>query len=57
MQKKYTIRLSEVERKTLKDVVKKLKGAGQKVRRAQVLLNADANDTNSSLFTLILSCD
>ena len=43
MQKKYIVRLSDEERDTLKEVVKKLKGTGQKVRRAQVLLKADAN--------------
>jgi len=32
MQKKYIVRLSEVERKTLKNIVNKLKGTGQKVR-------------------------
>ena len=43
MQKKYVVRLSDEERDTLHEVVKKLKGTGQKVRRAQVLLKADAN--------------
>ena len=43
MQKKYIVRLSDEERDTLQGVVKKLKGTGQKVRRAQVLLKADAN--------------
>ena len=43
MQKKYIVRLSDEERATLQEVVKKLKGTGQKVRRAQVLLKADAN--------------
>jgi len=42
MQKKYIVRLSRQERNTLQEVVKKLKGGGQKVRRAQVLLKADA---------------
>jgi hypothetical protein len=42
MQKKYIVRLSKQERNTLQEVVKKLKGGGQKVRRAQVLLKADA---------------
>ncbi len=46
MQKKYIVRLSKDERSTLEEVVKKLKGTGQKVRRAQVLLKADANGTN-----------
>ena len=43
MQKKYIVRLSDEERDTLHEVVKKLKGTGQKVRRAQILLKADAN--------------
>ncbi len=43
MQKKYIVRLSNEERDTLKEVVKKLKGTSQKVRRAQILLKADAN--------------
>ena len=43
MQKKYIVRLSEQERDTLREVVKKLKGTSQKVRRAQILLKADAD--------------
>ena len=46
MVKKYIVRLSEEERFELLDVVKKLKGTSQKVRRAQVLLKADANGAN-----------
>jgi len=42
MQKKYIVRLSKQEREILGEVVKKLKGGGQKVRRAQILLKADA---------------
>jgi hypothetical protein len=34
MQKKYIVRLTEAERATLTEVVKKLKGSSQKVRRA-----------------------
>ena len=41
--KKYIVRLSGEERHSLEQVVKKLKGSSQKVRRAQVLLKADAN--------------
>jgi hypothetical protein len=41
MQKKYIVRLSKRERITLKEVVKKLRGSGQRVRRAQILLKAD----------------
>src|SRR6516225_616393 len=43
MQKKYIVRLTDEERVELQEVVKKLKGSSQKVRRAHVLLKADAN--------------
>ena len=43
MRKKYIVRLTDAERETLKLVVDKLKGTSQKVRRAQVLLKADAD--------------
>ena len=43
MHKKYIVRLTNEERETLRIVVKKLKGSSQKVRRAQVLLKADAD--------------
>ena len=43
MQKKYIVRLSKEERNTLRDIVKKLNGSSQKVRRAQILLKADAD--------------
>lgn len=43
MEKKYIVRLTEQERETCQEVVKRLKGTGQKVRRAQVLLKADAD--------------
>jgi len=43
MQKKYIVRLTEEERNHLHEIIKKLKGSGQKVRRAQILLKADAN--------------
>jgi Homeodomain-like domain len=46
MQKKYVVRLTDQERNELQEVVKKLKGTSQKVRRAQVLLKADANGPN-----------
>ena len=41
MHKKYIVRLTAKERRTLREVVKKLKGSSQKVRRAQMLLKAD----------------
>jgi hypothetical protein len=43
MQKKYIVRLTDEERATLVEVVAKLKGSSQKVKRAQVLLKADAD--------------
>jgi hypothetical protein len=43
MQKKYIVRLSDAERRTLREVIAKLKGSSQKVRRAQILLKADAD--------------
>lgn len=46
MQKKYIVRLSDAERNTLKAVVGKFAGSSQKVRRAQVLLKADADGPN-----------
>jgi hypothetical protein len=46
MQKKYIVRLSEDERFELREVIKKLKGSSQKVRRAQILLKADVEGAN-----------
>jgi len=46
MRKKYIVRLSEEECNVLKTVLKKLKGSSEKVRRAQVLLAADADGPN-----------
>jgi hypothetical protein len=46
MDKKYIVRLTDEERMELTLVVKKLKGTGQKVRRAQILLKADADGPN-----------
>lgn len=43
MQKKYIVRLSDQEREELQLVVKKLSGTSQKVKRAQILLKADAD--------------
>ena len=43
MQKKYVVRLTNQERDKLQGIVKKLKGTSQKVRRAQILLKADAD--------------
>lgn len=46
MQKKYIVRLSADEREQLRAVIKKLSGSRQKVRRAQILLKADAEGSN-----------
>jgi hypothetical protein len=43
MNKKFIVRLSEEEREVCRQVIKKLKGSSQKVRRAQILLKADAD--------------
>jgi hypothetical protein len=48
MVKKYIVRLSEQERSLLRDIVKKLKGTSQKVRRANILLKADVDGPNWS---------
>lgn len=44
MPKKYIVRLTEAERTSLKEIIKKQKGTSTKVRRAQILLKADVND-------------
>jgi hypothetical protein len=43
MQKVYIVRLSDAERETCLAIIKKLKGSFQKVRRANILLKADAD--------------
>ncbi len=43
MRKLYIVRLTKQERIELQNIVKNLKGTGQKVRRAQILLKADAD--------------
>ena len=43
MNKKYIVRLSDAERVVCQDVVKRLKGSSEKVKRAQILLKADAD--------------
>ena len=43
MVKKYIVRLSEKERSELEEIVKKLKGTSERVRRANILLKADAD--------------
>ncbi len=43
MKKKYIVELTEDERCTLREVVKKLKGTSGKVKRANILLKADVD--------------
>lgn len=43
MNKKFIVRLSDEERGVCQEVIKKLKGSSQKVRRAQILLKVDAD--------------
>ena len=43
MHKKYIVRLTDEEQKILKEIIGKLKGTSQKVRRAHILLKADIN--------------
>lgn len=43
MRKKYIVRLTDAERETLNALVKKPRVAAQKVRRAKILLKADAD--------------
>jgi hypothetical protein len=46
MQKRYIVRLSESEKSELYEVIKRLNGSSQKVRRAQILLKADVEGPN-----------
>lgn len=46
MPKIYVVKLSEAERNELREVIRKLKGSSQKVRRAQILLKADVSGSN-----------
>ena len=43
MNKKFILRLLDQERAVCQEIIKKLKGSSQKVRRAQILLKADAD--------------
>lgn len=46
MRKKYIVRLSDEERAALQEVIRRQKGSAMKVRRAQILLKADADGPN-----------
>lgn len=43
MNKKYIVRLNDSERQRLEEIVKRLSGSSQKVKRANLLLMADAD--------------
>ena len=43
MNKKYIVRLLDEERGVCQEIVKRLKGTSEKVKRAQILLKADAD--------------
>jgi hypothetical protein len=43
MNKKFIVRLSDEERGVCQEIVKRLKGSSEKVKRAQILLKADAD--------------
>lgn len=46
MQKRYLVQLSQTEQHKLREVIKRLSGSSQKVRRAQILLKADIEGSN-----------
>ena len=46
MNKKYIVRLNDDEREQLNGIIKKLQGSSEKVRRAHMLLKADADGPN-----------
>ena len=46
MIKKYIVHLSQQERDTLNEIIKKQQGSYEKIRRAHILLKADANTAN-----------
>lgn len=46
MRKRYLVTLSPAEKSQLQEVVKRLSGSSQKVRRAQILLKADSRGPN-----------
>jgi len=48
MKKIYMVRLSNAERNECEQVIKRLNGSSQKVRRAQILLKADVEGPNWS---------
>jgi hypothetical protein len=57
MLKKYIVELTDEERSTLQGVVKKLKGSSQKVKRANILLKADALGPDWTDAKIAEACD
>ncbi len=49
MNKKYIVELTDDERSRLQEVVKKLKGASQKLKRANILFKTDAGWTDTRI--------
>ncbi len=48
-QKKFIVELTDEERQICREVVKKLKGTSEKVKRANILLKADAGWTDAKI--------
>jgi len=46
MKKKYIVELTDSQRNELEEVIGKVKGTGQKIRRAHILLKADVEGPN-----------
>ncbi len=55
MNKTYIVELTDDERSRLQEVVKKLKGASQKLKRANILLKTDAGWTDTRIAE-VLDC-
>jgi transposase len=47
--KKYVVELTKEERQTCREIVRKLKGTNQKVKRANILLKADAGWSDAKI--------
>ena len=56
MQKRYIVRLTEEEREVCRDVIRRLKGSSERVRRAQVLLQADGPGWTDRAIAAAFSC-
>ena len=56
MNKKYIVRVTRKERRTLDETIQKLNGSSQKVRRAQMLLKVDVVRVGLPIRSLVASC-